>query len=127
MSVPSALAILQDVQQAWNAAMQDWNVEQLVDLFDENVQFFGSMPELFTGRDGVRSYFAKFPAAGCTADFRGDVAIHISEMVIGSGFITFNLSIDDEVRVLPFRYSFGLIERQEGWKILLHHTSPFTG
>lgn len=127
MSDGDALAVLRGVEAAWNAAMRDWDVEQLAQLFDARVQFFGSLPTLYTGRDGVRAYFAQFPATGCTADFRGEVATRVGDVVIASGFITFHLAIGGEVKTLPFRFSFGLVERDDGWKILLHHTSPFTG
>jgi SnoaL-like protein len=50
-------AIVAQIQRRWAAAFARADADALASLYIEGALFFGSMPDLYCGRSGVRQYF----------------------------------------------------------------------
>jgi hypothetical protein len=82
---------------------------------------FGSTAQLFTGSEGVRTYFTKLPA-GIKVQMRDQQAIAVNpEVLLSSGFADFTLK---DGTLLPFRLTFAIVKVDGKWLIAQHHGSP---
>jgi len=121
----AAKLVLTDSLAAWNAAMANWNVQQLLELYDEQALFLGSTPPLHTGKDGVRAYFEGIPGSSSVLELIDmEVAALCEEIVIASGYARFESVIGGNTVINKMRISFTFVQRDSGWKIASHHVSP---
>ena len=105
----------------WEKAFNAWNFDQLVALYAEDAQFFGSTPQLNTGRDSIRAYFSKLPAGAWNARMGEHAVTSIgSGVLLSAGFVDFT----HDGKALPYRLTFVLVKRGETWLIAQHHASP---
>jgi hypothetical protein len=81
----------------------------------------GSTAQLFTGTDGVRTYFSKLPA-GIKFKMGDQQAIaHGPDLLFNSGFADFTLA---NGTVLPYRLTLALVKVDGKWLVAQHHGSP---
>lgn len=117
--------VFAEILAAWNKAMASWDIEQLLKIYDREVLFFGSQPDLYQGKDGVKSYFASIPGVRCYLTLTGEKVVMLtSGLITAAGFARFDLCTEGEESQVEARLSFALIKRDDGWKIILHHFTP---
>ena len=91
------------------------------DKFAVDAMLFGSAAQLFTGTEGVRTYFSKLPA-GIKAKMGDQQAIAVGpNVLLSSGFADFTLK---DGTVLPFRLTLAIVKVDGHWLIAQHHGSP---
>ena len=87
----------------------------------DGAMLFGSAAQLFTGSEGVRTYFSKLPA-GIKAKMGDQQAIAVGpNVLLSSGFADFTLK---DGTVLPFRLTLAMVKVDGHWLIAQHHGSP---
>lgn len=125
-NVSKAESIVAGVLKDWNKAMSSWDIEKLLDVYDEEVLFFGAQPSLSIGHKGVKSYFDAIPAKSNALEFSNPVVLMLDERHIAvsayAGFVVTMKSGDKVCNDL--RITWSLIKRDNGWKIVSHHVSP---
>jgi ketosteroid isomerase-like protein len=90
-------------------------------LYTKDAMMFGSTAQLFTGTDGVRTYFSKLPA-GIKVKMGNQQAIaHGPDLLFSSGFADFTLA---NGTVLPYRLTLALVKVDGKWLVAQHHGSP---
>jgi uncharacterized protein (TIGR02246 family) len=105
----------------WEQAFNAWNIDALASLYTKDALFFGSTPDLYTGRDGVKAYFSKLPAGALKAKMGEQHVVRVSANVIATaGFVDFTR----EGKVVPFRLTLVLVKTGRHWLIAEHHASP---
>jgi ketosteroid isomerase-like protein len=121
----AAAQILDNVLASWNAAMASWNVDQIVEVYDENTLFLGSTPPLHKGRAGVRSYFEGIPGERSVLElFEMEVVVLDAKIIVASGYAKFESVIGGNAIINNMRISLTLVLRDSDWKIASHHVSP---
>jgi uncharacterized protein (TIGR02246 family) len=109
------------VRARWEQVYNSGDADKFAALYTKDALLFGSTAQLFTGPDGVRTYFAKLPA-GIQAKMRDQQAIAVGRNVLlSSGFADFTLK---DGTVLPFRLTFAIVKVRGKWLIAQHHGSP---
>jgi uncharacterized protein (TIGR02246 family) len=109
------------VRAAWAEAFNAADYERVVALYSNDALFYGSTPPLFTGRDGVRSYFSHLPS-GLKATMGEHTAVQVApNVVLSSGLVEFTLPSG---AVAPYRLTFALVQVNGQWLIAQHHASP---
>ena len=82
-----AVAVRAKWEQAYNAA----DADKFVSLYTKDALLFGSTAQLFTGSDGVRTYFSKLPP-GIKAKMGDQQTIAVGpNVLLSSGFADFIL------------------------------------
>jgi uncharacterized protein (TIGR02246 family) len=107
----------------WKAAFDGHQADVMADLFTADALFQGFGPEVVTGRDAVRAYYAAVPA-GRTADVTVLTTYTIGDQAAG-GFadVTFR---DPTGWEAPVHLSL-VLRRDEGtWRIHQYHVSRIT-
>jgi uncharacterized protein (TIGR02246 family) len=109
------------VRAQWEQVYNSGDADKFVALYTRDAMLFGSTAQLFTGADGVRSYFTKLPP-GIQARMRDQQAIAVGpNVLLSSGFADFTLK---DGTVLPFRLTFAIVKVDGQWQIAQHHGSP---
>ena len=109
------------VRAQWEQVYNSGDVDKFVALYTKDALLFGSTAQLFTGSEGVRTYFTKLPA-GIQAKMRDQHAIAVGpNVLLSSGFADFTLK---DGTVLPFRLTFAIVKVDGQWLIAQHHGSP---
>jgi len=105
----------------WEKVYNSGDADKFVALYTKDAMLFGSTAKLFTGTEGVRTYFTKLPA-GIQTKMRDQQAIAVGRNVLlSSGFADFTLK---DGTVLPFRLTFAIVKVRGKWLIAQHHGSP---
>jgi uncharacterized protein (TIGR02246 family) len=109
------------VRAQWEQVYNSGDADKFVALYTKDSMLFGSTAQLFTGSEGVRTYFTKLPA-GIQAKMRDQQAIAVGpNVLLSSGFADFTLK---DGTVLPFRLTFAMVKVDGQWLIAQHHGSP---
>jgi uncharacterized protein (TIGR02246 family) len=109
------------VRAQWEQVYNSGDADKFVALYAKDAMLFGSTAQLFTGPDGVRTYFSKLPA-GIKAKMGDQQAIAVGpNVLLSSGFADFTLK---DGTVLPFRLTFAIVKVDGRWLIAQHHGSP---
>jgi uncharacterized protein (TIGR02246 family) len=112
-----AAAIRAQWEQVYNAG----DADKFAALYTKDAMLFGSTAQLFTGSDGVRSYFSKLPT-GIKAKMGDQQAIAVGpNVLLSSGFADFTLK---DGTVVPFRLTLAMVKVDGQWLIAQHHGSP---
>jgi uncharacterized protein (TIGR02246 family) len=113
------------VQRRWADAFARADAGALASLYTEDALFFGSMPELYFRRGGVRRYFETLPKGYEGADFAETHAVEINpDLIVSAGFVTFTGERGGERFSLLYRMSWTLVRRGGDWRIASQHASP---
>lgn len=106
--------------------MESWDAAAVAALYGDDAQLFGSRRNLYQGPADIQEYYASFAGvSSCAADFRTTALSQPSaDIIIASGFVTFDMAMEQGARAAEFRFTFVIGRRQATWEILAHHTSP---
>lgn len=99
---------------------------RLADLYKDDAIFFGSLPDMYSGRSGVAEYFA---VAALTAlksvrfDWL-DVRFITPSVINAGGLAYFGMEMDGQAISWRFGISWVLVRSGAHWQIAAHHASP---
>jgi uncharacterized protein (TIGR02246 family) len=109
------------VRATWEQTFNSGDADKIAALYTKDAMMFGSTAQLFTGTDGVRTYFSKLPA-GIKVKMGDQQAIaHGPDLLFSSGFADFTLA---NGTVLPYRLTLALVKVDGKWLVAQHHGSP---
>ncbi|MBV8848967.1 MAG: nuclear transport factor 2 family protein [Methylobacteriaceae bacterium] len=113
------------VQRRWAEAFARSDSNAMALLYTDDALFFGSMPDLYIGRSGVRHYFTILPKGYKAAAFADTCTVEISrDLIVSAGFVTFTGARDGARFSLVYRMSWTLVRIGVEWRIASHHASP---
>jgi uncharacterized protein (TIGR02246 family) len=105
----------------WEQVYNSGDAEKFAAIYTKDAMLFGSTAQLFTGTDGVRSYFSKLPP-GIKVKMGDQQAIAAGpDALLSSGFADFTLP---NGTVLPFRLTLAWVKVDGKWLVAQHHGSP---
>ena len=125
----NASAIVEAIIARWSAAFNRLDADALASLYSNSALFYGSVPTLFRGRDGVASYFnglTRWPSP--TVAFTDLVTIAVGQDLVNmAGKATF-MTTPDAVP-LTVKITWIVVRENSGskdnnWHIVSHHVSP---
>jgi uncharacterized protein (TIGR02246 family) len=117
--------IVAQIQRRWAEAFARADADALASLYVEDALFFGSMPDLYRQRSGVRHYFETLPKGYEGAAFADTDAVEINpDLIIAAGFVTFTGEHGGQRFSLLYRMSWTLVRSGGHWRIASHHASP---
>lgn len=123
-AAPDAAAIIDAIIAKWSAAFNRLDADALASLYSNSALFYGSVPTLFRGRDGVASYFnglTRWPSP--TVAFTDLVTIAVGQDLVNmAGKATF-MTTPDAVP-LTVKITWIIVRENNGWFIVSHHVSP---
>jgi uncharacterized protein (TIGR02246 family) len=109
------------VRAEWEQVYNSGDADKFAALYTKDAMLFGSTAQLFTGTDGVRTYFSKLPP-GIKTRMGDQQAIAVGpDVLLSSGFADFTLK---DGTVLPFRLTLAIVKVDGKWLIAQHHGSP---
>ena len=126
----------QALYQAWTSAMENRDIDRLLDLYDRDESaLWGTLAnELKIGRDAIKTYFNSFlDRSSLAIETLYVVYRQPSETIaLANGAYAFSLggpSGSDPIAKVEARFSFVFRKSidSEDWKILDHHSSKFPG
>ena len=122
--VDSGRGIVDDVIARWSAAFNRLDAGALSALYSEKALFYGSVPTLFRGREGVAAYFNGLPRyASPTVAFSDIVVTAINADVVNmAARATF--TPDPALPLLHVKITWIIVKEADGWHIVSHHVSP---
>jgi uncharacterized protein (TIGR02246 family) len=113
------------MQRRWAEAFARADPDALAALYAEDALFFGSMPDLYLQRSGVRRYFETLPKGYEAAAFGETQTVEINpDLIVSAGFVTFAGEREGERFNLLYRMSWTLTRSEQDWRIVSHHASP---
>jgi uncharacterized protein (TIGR02246 family) len=108
------------VRAQWEQVYNSGDADKFSALYTKDAMLFGSTAQLFTGTEGVRTYFSKLPP-GIKTKMGDQQAIAAGpNVVLSSGFADFTLK---DGTVIPFRLTFAIVKVDGQWLIAQHHGS----
>lgn len=123
-----AAAAVAAVQAEWADAFARRDAAGLAALYAEDAAFYGSLPALYRGRDGVREYFSLLPPRYRWARFGAPALVALGPgAVAASGPVEFGTEEDGRQEVLRYRITHVLVRSGATWLIAAHHASPVPG
>jgi hypothetical protein len=69
------------VRATWEQTFNSGDADQIATLYTKDAMMFGSTAQLFTGTDGVHTYFSKLPA-GIRVVFGGGLLVPFARLAI---------------------------------------------
>jgi uncharacterized protein (TIGR02246 family) len=109
------------VRAQWEQVYNSGDADKFVALYTKDATLFGSTAQLFSGADGVRTYFSKLPP-GIKAKMGDQQATAVGpNVLLSSGFADFTLA---NGTVLPYRLTLAMVKVDGQWLIAQHHGSP---
>lgn len=104
----------------WEQVYNSRDADKFVALYTQDAMLFGSTAQLFTGAEGIRSYFSRLPP-GIQVKMGDQQAIAAGpNVLLSSGFANFTLK---DGTVLPFRLTLALVKVDSKWLVAQHHGS----
>ena len=115
-----------EAMETWGMGFSATTPDSIVALYAEDASLWGTLsPIRRADPESIRDYFEQafiFTDRKVTFD---DSSIRCyGDLAINSGTYTFSLVKEGEMLVIPSRYSFTYIKRNEHWLIAEHHSSP---
>ncbi|NUZ06086.1 SgcJ/EcaC family oxidoreductase [Schlegelella sp. ID0723] len=118
-----AEAIALEALDQWARAFAERDPDAMARLHSERALFFGSRPQLYAGRSGVRSYFASLrPRSSNSVRFSDVAAEALADTVIQLAATAW-FTVDHRVPI-PMRVSQTLVCEDGQWVVAQHHASP---
>src|SRR5436309_10091546 len=110
--------IVAQMQRRCAEAFARADADALASLYTGDALFFGSMPDLYLQRSGVRRYFETLPKGYEAAAFGETQTVAINpDLIVSAGFVTFTGEREGERFSLLYRMSWTLTRREEDWRI----------
>ena len=95
--------------------------DKLASLYTENALFFGSTPDLFRGRAGVRAYFSDLRADIALDGFDEPEVIRAGpDTILTAGFWRFRFGGEPR----RYRLAWTIVRAGDGWLIAAHNAAP---
>jgi uncharacterized protein (TIGR02246 family) len=117
--------VVAQIQRRWSDAFARADIDALASLYTNDALFFGSKPDLYVGRIGVRRYFETLAKGYEAAAFADTSCIELArDLIAAAGFVRFTGERDGERFAILYRVSWTLIRTGDDWKIASHHASP---
>ena len=109
----------------WAFAFNSGNVEKIVALYSPEALVLGTVsPSLTTTPDELRKYFGASSAAKSQVALgERAAAVLNNDAAVMTGFYEFSRPVNGQQVVAPARFTFILVRRDEGWRIVHHHSS----
>ena len=109
----------------WAAAFNSGNVEKIVGLYSPDALVLGTVsPSLATTPEDLRKYFGASSAAKSQVKLgERAAAVLNNDATVMTGFYEFSRAVNGQQVVTPARFTFILVRRDEGWRIVHHHSS----
>lgn len=126
MDVAAANSIVGRMESLWRDRHLSGDIEQILALYTPDALFFGSLPRMFIGIEGIREYLGGVPlsAARDVRFFNRHLRVLGNEAIASAAYVHFDLELESR----PVRWRFGmswtLIRCRDDWKIASHHASP---
>lgn len=121
ISDETARHVVTKTQVAWVAAFGTREHDALAALYWDDALFFGSTAPLYTGREGVRQYFATLPIDIRLEDFPPPTIVKpLPDVILTAGGWRFSFAGEPR----NFRLTWTLVRRNGVWRIASHHASP---
>ncbi len=109
-----------DLRVRWAQAFAARDHDALVGLYVPEALFFGSTPQLFRGREGVRAYFAGLSPDVVLEAFEEPALERLSPGLFATaGFWRFRFGAEPRL----YRLTWVVAERDGGWLIAQHHAA----
>ena len=121
--MPSAADdVASDITARWADTFSKFDPEAQASLYSKHALFFGSNPTLYSGRDGVESYFKGLPKWNSRAVRFTEVStVQVNPELINFAAIA-SFDVDGAPK-LSVKITW-VIAREDGdWKIVSHHVS----
>lgn len=120
MDMSQEAAIARGLRARWALAFALRDLDRLCALYAPDALFFGSTPELFRGRAGVRAYFAGLAPDVTLEAFEEPELVRIAPGVFATaGFWRFRFGAEPR----RYRLTWAIAAREEGWVIAQHHAA----
>lgn len=97
----------------------------LVGLYKDDAIFFGSLPNMYSGRNGVAEYFEAAPLTALKSvrfDWL-DVSFISPSVINAGGLAYFGMELEAGPASWRFGVSWVLFKSSAGWQIASHHAS----
>lgn len=133
MVAPHDSGLSADPKAIVSALSADWAkfalagaIPDLVNLYNDDAIFYGSLPRLFFGHAGVADYFGAVSLTSLTSvHFDWQQVRFIAPSVINAGGVTyFGMEIEGAPATWRFGISWVLVRLDTSWRIAAHHASP---
>ena len=105
----------------WIEAFNKHDLDTHAGLYLENATLFGSIPELVIGRKAIREYFGR---RGPNVRVHHYPYPHILRLSPGVAATAAHVDFADGERLMPYRVTWMLLQRDGNWQIAQHHGSP---
>jgi uncharacterized protein (TIGR02246 family) len=126
LNLSAATELAADIEKRWSDFSLAGDIDGLLPMFTEDVVFFGSLPQMFLGREGVRKYLSSvsMSAARAVTFFDRQVRVLTPDVFTTSSLVFFDLELEGKMVRWRFGITWTVIRREGDWKIALHHASP---
>jgi uncharacterized protein (TIGR02246 family) len=120
-------AIVSAIIEKWSAGFARRDSTALASLYAENAFFFGSNPNLYRGRDGVKAYFDQLPRwASQRAEFSEVRAAQVSGDAVNMAATASFFLDSGNAPSLWVKITWVIVREDGDWKIASHHVSSRT-
>lgn len=119
---------IQECFEQWIAAVTSGRKsapDDVLVFYDEEASLWATFsPERRNTPDLLREYFVRFTGlSGLQADVVESDILVFDSFAVNRGLYTFSYEGSGERVSVPARFSFTYIRREEGWRIIEHHSS----
>jgi len=128
--IPPALADKREDAYAgverWSEAFNSGDVEQIVRMYTNDALVLGTLsPGMTSTPDDLRAYFKAAAAAKLQVKLGDHSAVAVADDAVAiAGFYDFSRpAADGQPVVIPARFSFVMVKKDDLWKVAHHHSS----
>ena len=109
----------------WAFAFNSGDVDKIVALYSPEALVLGTVsPSLASTPEDLRAYFGASSVAKSQVKLGERAAAVLSnDAAVMTGFYEFSRLVNGQQVVTPARFTFILVRRDEGWRIVHHHSS----
>lgn len=109
----------------WAFAFNSGDVDKIVALYSPEALVLGTVsPSLASTPEDLRAYFGASSVAKSQVKLGERAAAVLSnDAAVMTGFYEFSRPGAGQQTVIPARFTFILVRRDEGWRIVHHHSS----
>jgi uncharacterized protein (TIGR02246 family) len=119
----AAQAIALTALDRWARAFAERRPDTMAQQYSERALFYGSQPQLFSGRDGVRNYFTTLrPRSSNSVRFENVNAVMLADGVVQLAALA-QFTVESRPPV-AMRLTQTLVLEDGHWLVAQHHASP---
>lgn len=127
-SQTEGLRALAAIQDAWNAAAEQWNPAALTAVYTPNALFFGGRPGQYVGAQQIQQYFSSYEGQIQSAELRfrdQEVLAYGAGRFLAQGFCDFAFVLAEDQRTRSLLRTTLVLANVDGdWKIEQYHAAP---